>query len=83
MIFGKILKFGSEWAEWSRCSSWCSKGKRTRLWLNNVTQELTESRDLEKSREDCDGEDLFCALSLGLPGVFALLATLGIYALCR
>ena len=79
----EIFKLGLEWAEWSRCTSWCSKGKRTRLWFDNVTQELTESRDLQNSRQDCDGEDLFCALSLGLPGVFALVATLGIYTLCR
>ncbi|CAG5090170.1 Oidioi.mRNA.OKI2018_I69.PAR.g12486.t1.cds [Oikopleura dioica] len=80
-----ILPFiSAEWAEWSRCNSWCSKGMRNRLWFNNETQELTDKvPDLQESREECDGEDLFCALSLGLPGVFALLATLAIYTLCR
>ena len=37
----------------------------------------------QREDENCEGEDLKCALALGVPAVVVLLVTLSIYLICR
>ena len=37
----------------------------------------------QREDENCEGEDLKCALALGVPAVVVLIVTLSIYLICR
>merc|ERR1711924_418191 len=66
----------SEWTEWGECSHWCGKGNQMRHRSDENGKTISETKP-------CSGEDLKCALMLGVPAIIALIVILSIIFVCR
>jgi len=66
-------------SEWSDCDSWCGGGQKYRYRIDERGNEILGGFD----KTECDGNDLYCGLSMGLPAIVGLIVIAIIYWICR
>lgn len=66
-------------SDWTECDSWCGTGEKFRYTLDDGGNEISASMQ----RASCEGNDLYCGLSMAIPGIIGLIITGIIYYVCR